>query len=189
MTLSSRWRKLLVTLHVATAVGWLGVSAVMLTLGVAGLRGADPAVVYPAVGLVGSNLLVPISVVALALGVLTSLLTPWGLLRRWWVVTKLAITTVLTGLVLFVLWPTLRIAANQGAQLPPDARLQVVVAPAVSCAALVGATLLSTYKPWGRVRRRPSYDVGRSEPAAGTSPTGIETSLHNGRVDPSAGSE
>lgn len=152
MTLAPRWRKALLTLHVATAVGWLGVDLVLLTLGIAGLSGVDAAVVYPAAGLVGRVLFAPLSALAWVVGVLTALLTPWGLVRYHWVVVKLLVATVMLGLILLALYPTLTDAWVLGAALPDRERLDLVIAPAVSSTLLVVATVLSTYKPWGRVR-------------------------------------
>lgn len=156
MKLSPAWRKGLLTVHVVTAVGWLGASAVLLTLAVAGLRGADEDVVYPAYGLIGLNLLVPLSVVTWATSVLVALLTPWGLIKHWWVLTKLVITTILTGLVLFSLRPTLLQVVDPEYAVPAGFQSGIMMPPAVSVTALIVATLLSTYKPWGRLRRRPA---------------------------------
>ena len=149
--LSPDGRKTLLTLHLVTALGWLGADLVLLTLGIAGLRGADPGVVYPAAALVATWLFAPLSVLVWVVGVTSALLTPWGLLRWRWVVVKLVLTTVMVGLVLFALTPNLRAAAG------PDAtahqRIDVVVAPAVSTGLLVTMTVISTWKPWGRNRR------------------------------------
>jgi hypothetical protein len=161
MKLSPSWRKALLTAHVATAVGWLGADAVLLTLGIAGLRGTNPDVVYPAAGLVGTVLFAPLGVVVWLVGVLEAVLTPWRLIRHWWVVTKLAITTAMVGLVLFVLLPSLRTATDLGAALPQQNRVQLVIAGSVSSTLLIIATMLSSYKPWGRVsrsRRQPARD-------------------------------
>ncbi|MGC5020892.1 hypothetical protein [Micromonospora sp. DT47] len=144
-------RKTLLTLHLVTSLGWLGADLVLLTLGVAGLRGADPEVVYPAAALLATWLFAPLSVLVWLVGVTSALLTPWGLLRYRWVLVKLVLTTAMVGLVLFLLTPNLRAAAA------PDAtaheRVDVVVAPAVSTALLVSMTVISTWKPWGRTRR------------------------------------
>ncbi len=152
MRLSPPWRKALLTLHVVSAVGWLGADMVLLTLSIAGRNGADPAVVYPAIGLVGSALLVPISVLSWLVGVVSGLVTRWGVLRHWWVVVKLGVTTILTTLVLFALWPGLREATELGAALPQETRDQLLIAPSVSFVALVALTAISAYKPWGRTR-------------------------------------
>ncbi|MFG1952657.1 hypothetical protein [Micromonospora sp. NPDC048830] len=151
--LPPRARKALLTLHLVTALGWLGADLVLLTLGVAGLRGADPAAVYPAAALVGTWLFAPLSVAVWLVGVASSLLTPWGLLRYRWVLVKLLLTTVMTGLVLFLLTPKLRLLGELAGAASAHDMVDLVVAPSVSSALLVVATVLSTYKPWGRLRR------------------------------------
>ncbi|MGV9215053.1 hypothetical protein ACTFTM_24600 [Micromonospora sp. RB23] len=148
-------RKALLTLHLVTSLGWLGADLVLLTLGIAAQRGADPAVVYPVAGLVGTVLFAPLSVLVWLIGVASALLTPWGLLRYRWVVIKLVITTVMVGLVLFLLTPNLRHAAALGAALPARDRADLVIAPAVSTTLMIIATVLSTYKPWGRRAGQP----------------------------------
>ncbi|MGC5319207.1 hypothetical protein ACPXB5_10760 [Micromonospora arida] len=143
-------RKALLTLHLVTSLGWLGADLVLLTLGIAVQRGADPAVVYPVMALVGTMLFAPLSVLVWLIGVASSLLTPWGLLRHRWVLVKLLLTTVMVGLVLFLLTPNLRHAGAVGAALPARDRTDLVIAPAVSTSLMIIATVLSTYKPWGR---------------------------------------
>ena len=139
-------RKLVLTVHVVTAVGWLGVDLVMLTFGIAGLAGADPNLVYPAQSLIGRVLFTPLSAVVWLVGVLNALLTPWGLVKHWWVVVKLAVTTLMLFLVTFLLFPQLSTGVIPEG---PD-RINRVVAPAVSTSLMIFATVLSTYKPWGR---------------------------------------
>jgi hypothetical protein len=95
MTLSSTWRKLLLTLHVTATVSVLGADLVLLALGLSSLGGADPRTIYPAAQLVSAWLVAPLAVLSLGTGLLLSILTPWGLLRYWWVAIKLAITGVL----------------------------------------------------------------------------------------------
>jgi hypothetical protein len=153
MRFTARWRRAVLTVHVASAVGWLGVDLVLLTLGVAGLSGAaDPAVVYPAQGLIGLVLFVPLSVLVWLVGVINALGTPWGLLRHWWVVTKLAIVSLMLVLVAFALLPNLLAALHDGAALAASYRRNLVIAPIVSSTLLVISTTLSVYKPWGRTR-------------------------------------
>jgi hypothetical protein len=79
-----------------------------------------------------------------------AMLTPWGLLKHWWVLVKLLVTTLMLGLVLFLLYPSLAEAGSLAAELPRRDRINMVVAPSVSTTLLIFATVLSTYKPWGR---------------------------------------
>jgi hypothetical protein len=161
MKLSPRWRKLLLTAHVATSVSVLGTDLVLLGLGISSVRGADPRTIYPAAHLVATWLLAPLATVALGTGVLLGLLTQWGLLRYWWVTIKLALTATLTGVVLLVLVPRLDVAA--GAATAPDPRLftagerlPLVVAPAAGVTLLILTVVLAIYKPRWRLRSHPS---------------------------------
>jgi hypothetical protein len=152
MKLTPRQRKAVLTLHIATSVGWLGVDLVMLTLGIAGLTGADPDVVYPAQSLVGRLLFTPLSALVWLIGVANAVWTPWRLFRHWWVLVKLAVTTLMLILVLFLLYPGLVKAGELAGALAFPDRVNLVVAPSVSSSLLILATILSTYKPWGRVK-------------------------------------
>ncbi|SNS41695.1 hypothetical protein SAMN04488107_2465 [Geodermatophilus saharensis] len=157
LRLPPHWRRALVVVHVGSSVGLLGADAAVLTLDLAGATGADPPTVYPAAALLGSVLLVPLALVSLTSGVLLGLLTPWGLLRHWWVALKLVLTTAGTVLALVVLTPSLDAAA--GAALAPGPlgsgeRWALVRDSAAASGVLVTTLVLSVVKPFGRVRRR-----------------------------------
>ena len=153
MVLTPRWRKAILTLHVITAVGWLGCDLVLLTLSAAGLAGYRPEIVYPAMGFVGLALFVPLSVLVWLIGVFNAWVTPWGLLRHRWVTVKLIVTTAMLVAVFFALRPGLEAALAEGAGLDQRERIGLMFPPVVSTSLLVFATVLSTYKPWGRTRR------------------------------------
>ena len=152
-------RKLLLTVHVATAVSVLGTDLVLLVLGISSVRGADPQTIYPAAHLVATWLLAPLAIVALGTGVLLGLLTQWGLLRYWWVTIKLALTAILTGVILFVLVPRLGVAADAATAPDPSSftdaeRLPLLVAPAAGITLLILTVALAVYKPPWRLRPR-----------------------------------
>jgi hypothetical protein len=150
MRLTARWRKVVLTVHVATSVGWLGVDLVLLTLGITGLTGWRPEVVYPAMGYVGLALFVPLSFLVWLVGVFNAWTTPWGVLRHWWVIAKLSIVSLMLVLVVFALRPNLVAALEVSGSLGNPYRRSLVIAPAVSSTLLVIATTLSMFKPWGR---------------------------------------
>lgn len=157
--LKSPWRKLLLSMHLIVSVGLLGSDAAVLMLCIAGARGSDPGSVYPAAYLIGSTLLIPLALLALASGVLLGLLTPWGIVRYWWVTISLALTA--GGIVLgtFVLVPTLAAAADaatvtSGTQVPSVDRLGLVKDASAASIVLIVTVLLSVYKPFGRLRSR-----------------------------------
>src|SRR5579859_6262650 len=91
MTLTPRLRKAALLVHVAFSVGWLGSVAVYLVLAVAGLRSEDALVArsaYLSMELVGWCAIVPLSLAALASGLVPSLATEWGLFRHYWITVK-----------------------------------------------------------------------------------------------------
>lgn len=153
MTLAPRWRKLLLVVHVVATVGWLGADLVLLALAIAGARGAEPVTVYPAALLLGEWVIAPLALVALGTGFTQAWLTPWRFFRHWWVTIKLALTTVMTVLVVVALLPGLREAATLA--LVRRDRIGLVVAPAVACFLLLANVVLSVYKPFGRLSRQP----------------------------------
>lgn len=157
MNAGPRMRKLLLTAHVASSVGWLGAVVVFLALSVVGLTGQEPQArgAYLAMESIGWLVLVPMSVASLLTGFLQSLATKWGLLRHYWVMIKLGITVVAT-IVLLLYMQTLSylagIAAQPGAA---DGGLRdpsPVLHAAAALLLLVGATVLSVYKPSGMTR-------------------------------------
>jgi purine-cytosine permease-like protein len=152
MRLPALWRKPLFAVHLMAAIGWFGTSLALLSLGVAGARGSNPATVYPAAHLVGAWLTAPLAVIALATGVLQAVLTGWGLTKHRWVTVKLTVAAILTVLVIFVLVPELGRAADTvtGPEAQPlgfAERIRLVVGPAVACLLLTLNVILAIYKP------------------------------------------
>lgn len=153
-------RRVLVTLHVALSVGWLGASMVMLTLAVAARTG-QPAEqtrgVYWAMHLVADVLLIPLSLSVLLIGVLVAVTSPWGLLRYWWVTIKLIATCAAVTLSLLAL-PALtsvayRDAIRHAMAAEHSAGNRLIIAGSVSVVLYLSLTAVSVLKPWGRTAR------------------------------------
>jgi hypothetical protein len=161
-----RLRKLALTAHVTTSVGWLGAVAAFLALAVAGLSSDDKATVrgaYVATEVVTWAVIVPLCLASLLSGIVQSLGTAWGLVRHWWVLIKLALTVVATALLLLHTQPIghLRAVAVAGNGFAADLdgmRVQLVVDAAAALAVLLGTTVLAVLKPRGVTRwgRRPA---------------------------------
>ena len=170
-------RKATLTLHVASSVGWMGAVVVYLTLGVAAVSSDDTALVagvYVTMNWVAWTVLVPLAVASLVTGIIQSLVSPWGLLRHYWVVVKLSVTTVATG-VLLAYTQTLSTFADVAVRNPLTAAdLAVLRSPSVivhSTGALILLTLalvLAVYKPAGMTRRgqRQRFTAGPVQPSA-----------------------
>ena len=153
-------RRLALTAHITTSVGWLGAVAVFLVLAVVGLRTDDLQTVrsiYIALDLTGWRVIVPLSLATLVTGLIQSLGTAWGLFRHYWVIIKLAIALLATLVLLLHMGPVsylARVAANRtlAATDLRDLRLQLVVDAAAALLVLLVATSLSVYKPRGLTR-------------------------------------
>jgi hypothetical protein len=151
-------RKLALTAHVTTSVGWLGAVAAFLALAIAGLAGAEQSTVrgaYLATDVLTWAVIVPLCLASLLTGVVQSLGTPWGLVRHYWVLVKLVFTVVATALLLLHTQPIDHlgdVAAGTG-RFGPDLaglRVQLVADAAAAVLVLLGATVLAVYKPRGR---------------------------------------
>lgn len=103
MRLAPWLRKLVLSLHIALSVGWIGAIAAYLVLDAAAAISQEPTTLraaYVGMGLIAGGALVPLAVASLLTGVLVSVGTKWGLIRHWWVVVSLLLTVFAT-LVLF----------------------------------------------------------------------------------------
>ena len=157
-----RIRKLVLTIHVVVSVGWIGIEAGLLTLGLTGLYTRDPELLraaYVAIGLFGGIFVIPVSIGALITGVLLSIGTPWGLFRHYWVLAKFVVTVALVAGGIFVLNQKLQEAAARVSEVPINTltsaavgmlRFQIIATVSAALLFLVTATTLSVYKPWGK---------------------------------------
>ena len=129
MTISPRLRRLSLTVHVATSVGWLGAVTTFLPLALVGLTSSNPEtvrgaylVMEPAAWLV----LVPLAFASLGSGLVQGLSTAWGLFRHYWVLFKLGLTAFATLVLLTYMpsFPTLAsIAADPTADIDLSGRM------------------------------------------------------------------
>jgi hypothetical protein len=157
MTMTSRVRKFALTTHVTSSVGWLGAVTAFLALAVAGLTSQDAQMVraaYLSMELTTWVVIVPLSLAALLTGLVQSLGTTWGLFRHYWVVAKLALTMLATIILLLHTQPIGRVAAVASETMLSSTdlrqlRIQLVADAGAALLALLVATTLSVYKPWG----------------------------------------
>jgi Predicted integral membrane protein (DUF2269) len=160
--LSASARKLTLTIHIISAIGWIGVDFVLFVFAFTGLTSDDPSTIatcYLAIEMFAVVLLVPLGVLSLATGLLLGWGSKYGILRYHWVLWKLVLNLVLTTLVVILLRPGVSEAADLVAASPntisdelDQARANLIFPPTVSITALTIATVLAVYKPWGRTR-------------------------------------
>jgi hypothetical protein len=162
VTRSTGWRRLALLAHVSSSVGWFGAVVAFLALAVAGVTSNDEHVVraaYLMMEPVGWYVIVPLNVASLATGLVSSWTTPWGLIRHYWVLAKLAINVVAT-VVLLLYMQTVGSLANTARRGGPE-DLSPVLHSGAAIVLLLLAMILAVYKPrgvtpYGRRQRRAS---------------------------------
>lgn len=159
MIMTPRLCRFALTAHITSSVGWLGAVAGFLVLGIAGLTSHNAEVVrgaYLSMNLLGSYIIVPLSLAALVTGLAQSLGTEWGLLRHYWVLTKFVLTISATGLLILHQFRAVEAAARRVLAVAPGTMPEIgglgtelVVKAGLGLLALLVITTLSVYKPWG----------------------------------------
>ncbi|SES16059.1 hypothetical protein SAMN05216188_1243 [Lentzea xinjiangensis] len=159
--LGGRARKAVLLVHVLSAAAWFGIDLALGVLVVVALSTPDTgtaAVAIQAVDLFAIWPMLGASVVCMASGVVLGVSGKYGLVRYWWVATKLVVNAGMSVLIAFALRPAVAEAARIGARMaagdpaaviPAGLLNPVVVAPSL----LLFAYFLSVFKPWGRVRK------------------------------------
>ncbi len=152
-------RKLALTAHVTSSVGWLGAVVAFLALGVLGVTSQDAQTVrgvYLVMEPAAWSVLVPLGFASLLTGIVQSLGTTWGLFRHYWILFKLGINLLATILLLLYL-QTLDLLADLAADTASD-DLNGLRSPSPlihaigALALLLVAAVLSVYKPRGMTR-------------------------------------
>jgi hypothetical protein len=150
-------RKLFLTAHITSSVGWLGAVAGFLALDVVGVANQDSQMVravYPSMELIARFVIVPLAFASLITGLIQSLGTPWGLFRHYWVLIKLLLTIIATTILLAKM-AIIREAAVLSAEPTvnranlQDTGFQLLVHAAGGILVLLISVLLSVYKPRG----------------------------------------
>ena len=153
----TRLRKLALTAHILFSVGWFGAVAAFVALAVTGLTSRDAQTLrtaYAGMELTARCAIVPLAAASLLSGIIQSLGTPWGLLRHYWVLAKLLLTTFAI-VILLAKMPLIGYAARRAATTSstgPDlhmAGMQLAIHAAGGMLVLLLITALSVYKPWG----------------------------------------
>ena len=161
-------RKLTLTAHIVSGVGWMGATAAFLALALAGLTSNDDRLTssaYVAMKLIGWRVIVPLSLASLLTGLVQSLGTAWGLFRHYWVLLKFVLTVIATGLLLLHMNLATRLADNAAKSNMATAdlhglRLQIMADAAAAVLLLIVNTTLAAFKPRGMTRygRRKQYE-------------------------------
>jgi hypothetical protein len=157
MQMTPAIRRAALTVHVVCSVGWIGAAAAYLVLAVAAAITQQVLTVRAAwigMQLTGWYVVVPLGCLAFLTGLLMSLGTPWGLLRHYWVLIALLLTTLALA-VLLLHMPTVTRTADLARSADDAAAATLggdVVHPALGIVVLVVVAALNVRKPRGLTR-------------------------------------
>jgi hypothetical protein len=173
MILTPGLRKLALTVHVTSTLGWLGAALVFVALAVLGLTSKDAQTVrgvYLVMEPAARFVLVPLAFATLLSGLLQSLGTTWGLFRHYWVLFKFVIAVFAT-MILLVYMETFRfmagVAADPSADLDAVRSASPLIHAVLALVLFLVATVLAVYKPRGMTRygwRKQYEQQARSQP-------------------------
>ena len=151
-------RKLALAAHITASVGWVGAVLVFLAMAVIGMTSTEAEVVravYLVMAPAAALVLLPLAVASFVTGVVSSLVTRWGLFRHYWVIAKILITIFATAVLLIYL-DTFRymasVAADPAAEIGAVRNPSPVLHSVLALLILLFATGLAVYKPAGLTR-------------------------------------
>jgi hypothetical protein len=158
-------RKALVAAHAISAPCWVGVAVTFVAMSVVAMstKNIHPTkAVYELMAVFDIKLLPWTNFATFLTGIALSMTTKWGLIRYYWVVAKIAIAVGILVMAFGFLLDALVRAGEEAAALAATGGTAAQLSGAADvvlwgfgCAmlSLVGALLLSLYKPGGRTRR------------------------------------
>jgi hypothetical protein len=193
MTMAPGLRKLALTVHLTSSVGWIGAVVAYLALGVSAATSPDAQTVraaWIAMELTGWFVIVPLALAALLTGLVMSLGTPWGLFRHYWVVITLVLTLLATVVLLLHL-PTVSALADMARETDSASLGRLggdLFHAGGGLLVLLVITVLNVYKPRGltpygwRKQQEECARTARRAPAAGR-PEHLSPALAASRAD------
>lgn len=154
MKMNSSVRKVILTAHITTSVGWLGAVTSFLLLSIVGLSSQNSQMVW-AIYITAEPItwytLVPLALASLITGIIQSLGTQWGLFQHYWVLFKLLLTIFAT-LVLLQYTQTVTYLAEAALETNNpnlDGLWSYLLHSGGALVVLLVATILSVFKPRG----------------------------------------
>ena len=171
-------RKLVLTVHLAFSIGWIGAVVAYLVLGVSSVTTANAETVraaWIAMDLTGWYAIVPLAVGSVLTGILMAIVTPWGLFRHYWVLISFALT-MFSVTILLLHMPTVSAQALVAHEGDPAALRSLggdLFHPSAGLFILLVVTVLNVYKPRGLTPygRRKQLALGGQGDAISTATT------------------
>jgi hypothetical protein len=155
MIMPARLRKVVLTAHVTTSVGWLGAVIAYIALDVTTVTSDDAPTVrgaYVAMDLTVTYAIVPLALASVLIGIVNGLGTSWGLFRHYWVLVKLVLTVLATLVLLQEIRPVAYLADLATSTADPRTLSSTLVHSVGGLLILLAAAVLSVFKPRGLTR-------------------------------------
>ncbi|CAH1214655.1 hypothetical protein PAECIP111893_03829 [Paenibacillus plantiphilus] len=161
MILSPSLRKLVLTVHVITTMGWIGSAAAYIPIAAYVLNNQDADMVRSAIqimSLIANFIVVPVAFASLLTGVALSLGTRWGLFRHYWILFKLLFTVLAVVMLVAYIQELSHAASIASKSTLSNTEISIlkdsihIVHPSGGLLIVLVATVLSVYKPKGMTR-------------------------------------
>lgn len=165
-------RRILLIMHIAVSVGWMGAAAAYIALNAPIMTGADESTIraaYLMMPIVARYALVPLALATVVTGVALALGTKWGLLQHYWVTITLG-ATLFAATILILHLPAIDAMAAVAAD--PDGDVTALAGDLFhsigGMVVLAVPLALNVVKPRGLTRRGWRIQQHRQTPAATT---------------------
>ena len=149
-------RKFILLAHVTTSVGLLGAVGSFLLLSIIGIVSSNVQLVQASYVLLmplTSYLILPLVVASLFIGIISSVGTPWGLVRYYWVAAKLLLTSVTLIVLLLQMNAIAELSTIAAAGMVTDMdmglRIRMIIHAGGGLGVLLLIMILSLWKPKG----------------------------------------
>ncbi|CAM4040165.1 hypothetical protein [Saccharibacillus endophyticus] len=160
-TMSVATRKLILTLHVITTMGWLGSAAAYIPIASYALSNQNANTIKATIqimSLVANVIVLPVAFASLITGIILSLGTKWGLVRHLWIFFKLVFTALAVFMLVAYTFELNHAVAIAEKGMLSNEDLNVLqspihlIHPIGGLLIVISAAILSVYKPKGMTR-------------------------------------
>lgn len=170
--MAPRLRKIVLTAHVTSSVGWLGAILAYLALDITAVTGRDIQTVraaYVAMDLTIWFAIVPLALASVLIGIINAEGTRWGLFRHYWVLVKFLLTILATIVLLQEAQIVSALAETAASTADPRTLPGTLLHSIGGGLVLLGIAVLAIFKPRGLTRygwrKQHEQAVASSRPA------------------------
>ncbi|MFI7577863.1 DUF2269 domain-containing protein [Micromonospora sp. NPDC049497] len=157
MSMPPRLRKVVLTSHVVTSVGWPGAVLAYLALDITAVTSENVQTVrgaYLAMDVIVRYAIVPLALASLLVGTVNALGTPWGLFRHYWVLVKLLLTVFAAAVLLMEVQTVSHLSQAAASSADPRTLPGTLLHSVGGLVVLLLTVVLSVFKPPGVTRYR-----------------------------------